>query len=978
MNEKREELTCPTCHSHFIIFFKHTIKYCPHCKALLHPFDDSTQNIFEAPSTANAIIQEHLPKKEQIQFSIGPYQILESIGKGGMGEVFLAYDTTCGRRIALKRIRDDLVEHKNIQNRFLKEARITSQLTHPAIIPIYAIEGSNGLTYYTMPFVEGKTLKQILISARQREKQGLKPDHQETIPALMRIFLSVCQAIAYAHSKGIIHRDLKPNNFIVGRYGEVLILDWGLAKLATLPEDPLEMDPIDDHKATPADQTRLGRIVGTVAYLAPERAHGRPASFQTDIYSLGVTLYQILTLHHPFNRQNIQEFRKNIDKEVIIDPESLAPYRDVPPQLSKIVLKCLSPSTQERYQTMDALIHDLVSYLEGRSEWFPTATLNLNHKEDWEFQENVLISEHMAISQGPESSNWFLLMISKDSFLGNTRIETRVQIGEKGHGIGLLLNIPEPSARDSPNSGFCLWIASDLHKNTKLLRATVEVLANPDVYLERDFWYDVAIEKIDNSIHFYINGLLQFSYISHLPLHGTHVGLLAQDLNFSLEEIKIYSGSQNINVNCLAIPEAFLSHKNYAIALKEYRRIGHAFPGTAEAREAFFSAGLTLLEEAKNTPPSKRKAKCDEALEEFGKLRNTTGAPLEYLGKALVYQYMNEYEEEVKCFELAHRRYPNHPLLTVLQEQLVYRLLDSSKHDRKATYGFALLALRHYPQAVATHNVRKLFFSLKKHWETPYFIIESSDLDSFHDMLFAIQLAFWIDRPYVISEMINELVSKPSKDNMALSNALFALMEMEEWDLATKKFQQIKAQSGDPSLSFIETALNLHFHGVSCDFLPKLPKQLDAESLRLIYFFMEECLRQKQPAKIIEGYHLLKNFSLSPQEKEMLSYYVIWAYLLQQNWAAAGNLLKEFSIQENSPFYFLYGCWLLATSAEKNAKKHFLSVLDVPHPKSWTLFNHFYKRKPEEQGQLLEKSFTWEKKKLKRQLQLFHFILSLT
>jgi eukaryotic-like serine/threonine-protein kinase len=166
--------------------------------------------------------------KEPIQFTLGPYQILRDIGKGGMGEVFLAYDTICGRKIALKRIRSDLANHTQIHRRFLKEAHITSQLTHPSIIPIYIIHGENQEVYYTMPYVEGETLKQILRETFQAEKHGEK-SHSigSSIPTLVRLFLNVCQAIAYAHSKNVLHRDLKPENIIVGKYGEVLISRLG-------------------------------------------------------------------------------------------------------------------------------------------------------------------------------------------------------------------------------------------------------------------------------------------------------------------------------------------------------------------------------------------------------------------------------------------------------------------------------------------------------------------------------------------------------------------------------------------------------------------------------------------------------------------------------------------------------------------------------------------------------------------------------
>ena len=241
--KKRPEtdIVCPHCQACYALrkgLPGQSPYYCIYCGGKLTGSKQG-ETESELPSLASlstvegvALVSGNVPQAEAIQFTIGPYQVLKEIGKGGMGEVYSAFDTTCGRRIALKRIRSDLLEHVQMHNRFLKEARITSQLTHPSIIPIYAIQSQDHHSYYTMPFVEGETLKQILRKARLREKQGEKPeDIGGSIPALVRIFLNVCQAIAYAHSKSVLHRDIKPENIIVGQYGEVLILDWGLAKL---------------------------------------------------------------------------------------------------------------------------------------------------------------------------------------------------------------------------------------------------------------------------------------------------------------------------------------------------------------------------------------------------------------------------------------------------------------------------------------------------------------------------------------------------------------------------------------------------------------------------------------------------------------------------------------------------------------------------------------------------------------------------
>ena len=296
--------------------------FCPFCgKELKMPattLKDTTSGAgISAAQESVTLVQGHAPDQEKIEFVLGPYQILRSIGKGGMGEVFLAYDTQCGRRIALKKIREDLLQHKQLFNRFLTESRVTSQLTHPSIIPIYSIHQEGELLYYTMPFVEGETLKEILRVTRRQVKQGEKLHHiGESIPALIRVYVNICQAIAYAHSKKVLHRDIKPENIIIGKYGEVMMLDWGLAKMLEAPP----MEPLSIQEEERARMTALGKVVGTVAYMAPERALGMPATIQTDVYALGVILYQLLTLRSPFQRSSLKEFRQNWQKEKIIEP----------------------------------------------------------------------------------------------------------------------------------------------------------------------------------------------------------------------------------------------------------------------------------------------------------------------------------------------------------------------------------------------------------------------------------------------------------------------------------------------------------------------------------------------------------------------------------------------------------------------------------------------------------------------------------
>ncbi len=323
--DESKEIVCPSCDSHFFLSGakKAHPAFCTYCGHTLDQTKDQETTLEEI-----SFVQKHIPDEESVQFSIGSYQILKRIGKGGMGEVFLAYDTECGRRIALKRIRTDLKNRKQLLLRFLKEARITAQLTHPSIIPIYTIHEDGQNIYYTMPYVEGETLREIINKARKLDKKGEKSESVGTsIPSLARILVNVCQAISYAHSHGVLHRDIKGENIIVGKFGEVMILDWGLAKII---KSPPEEEIFEEEKPTSPDITAFGKVVGTVSYMAPERASGNPATTLTDIYALGVLLYVILTLRHPFRRGNLEEFRNTMDKEVFKDPAEIAPYRDVP------------------------------------------------------------------------------------------------------------------------------------------------------------------------------------------------------------------------------------------------------------------------------------------------------------------------------------------------------------------------------------------------------------------------------------------------------------------------------------------------------------------------------------------------------------------------------------------------------------------------------------------------------------------------
>ncbi len=989
MTVKTIEVRCAFCHAVFKRDEgreeRHPLQFCAYCGSRLR-----TEEALASVDQGSIFLKEHAPKQEEVIGTIGRYLLIKSIGRGGMGEVFLAFDTVCGRRVALKRIRPDFVNSQQLRERFIREARITSQLIHPSIIPIYSIHIEHDLVYYTMPYVAGQTLKQILSSAFEQESAET-PDHKTSIHTLIRLFLDVLQAVAYAHSKGVLHRDLKPENVIVGTYGQVIILDWGLTKLLEEAEDEVAIE------GTPHDEylrrlTRMGKPVGTVPYMAPERVQGRRASKQTDIYALGVILYQILTLRMPFVRKSMKSFVETWHLEEFVSPEVRSPYRDVPQALSVIVKKCLASLPEDRYDNCDELIEHIESFLEGRSEWYPAKSLKIQDKSDWEFQENILLAEHSAITRSSELADWFSLMISKESFSENIRLVVTVCLGEHSNGIGFILGVPGAVQRHNLTDGYWLWLASkkSATRSTMLLRSSACILEAPDVILTPNTPYQIRIEKVEQTISLTINDVQQFVYASHIPVVGTHVGVLAQDADSDVESMVVSIGSQNIMVNCLSVPDAFLASQEFDRALSEYRRIGASFSGRAEGRDALFRAGITILEQGKRVfEPKEKEVLFDLARHEFQKLRHTPGAPLEYLGKALVYQTTGEFEEEVKCFELSFRRYKHHPLLRVLVEHVVLRMHESSRQNRIAAYQFICFVLRFLPDVAAKPSSQKLFDSLNRNWEVPPFFLSHIDDgdESQRQARFCLLLAFWLKKSYVVSEIFEELIATPVLPISHIVDCLLLFVTLDQYDLlrdGISRWRQLLCADEQEKYSHLFHCLALLlledseerlFAARTC--LLEAPQgDLEAHTLLLM---MEQSLRKRNYDEALALFDIKGGKCWSEPMEEQLASCALEALLAADRIVDAEALVSSFSLErlqnESSPLFFYYGCLLYATKGEKAAHRHFELTLDVPYPRSWVLAAHVITGKIVLRPKgWIQRSFSYEQQMLLRQLHIYRHL----
>jgi serine/threonine protein kinase len=327
----------------------------------------------------------------------GRYLLEHEIARGGMGVVLRAVDCDIRREVAVKYLLDQTNAGKKL--RFVEEAQITGQLEHPNIVPIHEL-GVDALkrVFFSMKMVKGRSLAQVLDELRQQPKQVEK---EWSLGRLLNVLVNVCNALAYAHSCGVVHRDLKPANIMIGDFGEVYVMDWGLAKvlkggqikqpapMATVVSGVAAAAPAAAPAAVPlgqsistkrsskvetsrnvdADLTQEGAVLGTPVYMPPEQATGKVEAIdqRSDVYSLGAILYEMLTLQPPVDKEDgyLAILMRVVQGEII--PPERATHRVIPKELSAIAMKALAKKPQDRYSTVEALRKDIERFQEGRS-----------------------------------------------------------------------------------------------------------------------------------------------------------------------------------------------------------------------------------------------------------------------------------------------------------------------------------------------------------------------------------------------------------------------------------------------------------------------------------------------------------------------------------------------------------------------------------------------------------------------------------
>jgi serine/threonine protein kinase len=359
----------------------------------------------------------------------GRYLIDSELARGGMGAVLRAVDCDIRREVAVKYMLDQGDPKKTL--RFIEEAQITGQLEHPNIVPIHELGvDAHKRLFFSMKMVKGRSLAQVLHELRQQPRAA-----EKTYPLsrLLNVLVNVCHALSYAHSRGVVHRDLKPANVMLGDFGEVYVMDWGLAKV--LKGESQSVTAVSHQLSTAkrsskvvtgrqpeADLTQEGSVVGTPVYMPPEQATGKIGDIdpRSDVYSLGAILYEVLTLQAPVDKEGgYLAVLMRVAEGQIVPPEQRNVQRarggKIPLELSAMAMKALAKDPEDRYASVEALRRDIERFQEGRSV---SAKEDSRREMIWKF-----VKRNKGFSVGAAAA--LLVLLCSTVFLFKAWLETR-------------------------------------------------------------------------------------------------------------------------------------------------------------------------------------------------------------------------------------------------------------------------------------------------------------------------------------------------------------------------------------------------------------------------------------------------------------------------------------------------------------------------------------------------------------------------
>jgi serine/threonine-protein kinase len=318
-----------------------------------------------ATTIAPTAVGEQLPPDVLTDPSfVHRYAVGETLGEGGMGIVRACADRRIGREVAMKIVQPGKGSRGDLGARFLREACVHGQLEHPSIVPVYDLgRDADGTLYFTMKRVRGMTFERIVDALRTGEEDAVR---QFSRRKLLTAFASACQAVDYAHARGVVHRDLKPGNVMLGDFGEVYVLDWGLAKvLGAADPRPPSGAPAIASGSDPGAKTVHGATMGTPGYMAPEQARGETVDVRADVYALGAILFELLALEPLHRHATPQAALDSTLAGADARPGVRAPHLDVPPELDAVCVHATAIEVEQRTATVREILDAVERYLDG-------------------------------------------------------------------------------------------------------------------------------------------------------------------------------------------------------------------------------------------------------------------------------------------------------------------------------------------------------------------------------------------------------------------------------------------------------------------------------------------------------------------------------------------------------------------------------------------------------------------------------------
>ncbi len=433
--------------------------------------------------------------------TLNHFKVLDRLGKGGMGEVYVAEDSKLKRRVALKVLPEEVARDPARLDRFQREAESIAALNHPNIVTIYSIEEADGIRFLTMELVEGETLIQLI------------PSNGMDVESFLRFSAPVAAALSAAHEKGIIHRDLKPGNIMVSQEGRIKVLDFGLAKLMRDDSDP------DSSRMETHAQTEAGIVLGTMPYMSPEQIQGKRLDHRSDIFSLGIIFYEMLTGRRPFHGDTSAELISSIMRDA---PGPVGDLKaGTPEHLERIIRRCLMKDPRDRYQTARDVYNELrdLNTTKGSSTRVASSTAS---GEMWiavlPFQHPAADAEIENFADGLAQD--ITAALSQFSYLSVISHNSTMRL--KGQSYDVRTASAQLGARYVVQGG--------IRKSGSLIRVNVQLI---DAHTGTNLWAETYNRDLKNSDIFTIQDEITDRVAATL---GDNFGVLVRSMVTSLED----------------------------------------------------------------------------------------------------------------------------------------------------------------------------------------------------------------------------------------------------------------------------------------------------------------------------------------------------------------------------------------------------------------------------------------------------------